>query len=77
MLLNKEQLKNNKGIKLLNLCVLELMILYLIPRLMVYERGMNSAPGWVVLIETVYFLVPLCIINLVYFAVKRTSHRCS
>ena len=76
MLWSKER-QNNKGMKLLNICVLELAVLYLIPRLVIFENGLNSAPGWVVLFEAVYFLVPLCVANIVYFAVRKISRRCS
>ena len=76
ILMKKETSIKTGGVLVANLCVIEAMALFLIARIVRFEQqGFNSAPSCVVLVETVYFLVPLGIFNLVCFFMKRLLRR--
>jgi hypothetical protein len=74
ILLQKMPCCKNKGLLLLNLSVAQIMDLFLLFRAIEYAQGFNSAPAWVVLIESVYFLVPLGVVDFIYFAVRKIRH---
>lgn len=63
----------NSGLWIINGIITALMIIYLIVRLAIWETGdvINSAPSWVVLIDAVYFLVPMAVVNTVWLIYRR------
>lgn len=74
-LLKKPPCQRHKVIRLLNHCVAEIMVIFLIVRAIAFAQSFSSAPTWVVLIESVYFLVPLGIVNLIYFVNRKIRRR--
>lgn len=56
---------------IVNILVLAAMVVYLIVRMIQFNTNglINSAPTTVILFESVYFLVPLALFDLVFYLV--------
>lgn len=58
-----------------NATIVIIMVLYLIVRVVMWETGntVNSAPSWVVLFDALYFLVPLAVVDVIWFICRKSK----
>lgn len=58
-----------------NAAIVIIMVLYLIVRVVIWETSntVNSAPSWVVLLDALFFLVPLAAVDVIWFICRKSK----